>query len=590
MEHYQLLGILAIGFVFALLFGYITQRIGLSSIVGYLIAGFCIGSSTPGFIADTDLAFQLSEAGVVLLMFGVGLHFDLKDLLSVKTVAIPGAIAQSGIAAFFGTFIGTHLGLSFSSSLILGLGLAVASTVVLIRVLTDNNVIGTIQGNIAVGWLVVEDILTILILVILPTLAGVLLTDNQINNETLHIVKAAGLALLRLCALWVIVVEIGGRFIPWLLSKIAKTRSQELFTLAVLVMAFTTAVIAAYTFQASLALGAFLGGMVVGRTKMSHQAGADILPLKDAFAVLFFLSVGMLLNPRFIIEYPILIAACLGIVILIKPLTALIVVTILGYSPKTSLIVAASLAQVGEFSFILAQEAKRLGLAEDAVYNAIVVSAIVSITLNPTIFKQIPRFSAFLSKKEKIWKALSFFAERKSNKKNKIKKPDFSNLNRNVNEKTAIVVGYGPAGQKVSETLIENGINPTIIEMNIDTVINLTKKSISAVYGNSSKKEVLQAAGIDNASYLIITVPNLDVTTATASLASILNPDARILARSRFLNTEEYLKQIGVADIAFEEEEVSKGLAALVLDHLNKQRIKEAQEAAKENEDNNTIP
>jgi CPA2 family monovalent cation:H+ antiporter-2 len=356
------------------------------------------------------------------------------------------------------------------------------------------------------------------------------------------------------------------------LSKIAKTRSQELFTIAVLVMAFTTAVAAAFIFQASLALGAFLGGMVVGRSKLSHQAAADLLPLRDTFAVLFFLSVGMLLDPRFLLEYPILVIVCIAVVLIIKPLTALIVVTFLGYSPRTSLVVAMGLAQVGEFSFILAQEASRLGLADARVYNAIVITAIVSITLNPTMFKRIPKITAALKKNEKVWEFLNYFAQKKEKAKRKEPQKNLAAIKIEQNQKTAIVVGFGPTGQNIAQALIANNIKPVIIDMNIDTVINLTKKSISAVYGDCSKKEVLQAAGIAEASYLIITIPLLSITTATAALAAILNPQTRILARSRFLNSKAHLKQIGIAAVAFEEEEVSKGLTNLLLEDLEKQK------------------
>jgi CPA2 family monovalent cation:H+ antiporter-2 len=346
------------------------------------------------------------------------LHFDIQDLLSVKGVAIPGAIAQSFIAAALGTFAGLQLGLNLQSSLILGLGLAVASTVVLIRVLTDNETLSTVHGHVAVGWLVVEDIFTVLVLVLLPSLASILSSSGNIQSggaQTIEIIKAVGIALIRLGALWVIVMGIGGKLVPWILSKVAKTRSQELFTVTVLVLAFSIAVGAALIFQASLALGAFLGGMVVGRTKLSHQAGADMLPLRDTFAVLFFLSVGMLLDPKFLIQYPYLILACLAIVFIAKPFTALLVVTLLGYSTRTALTVAAGLSQVGEFSFILAQEAKRLGLAGDTVYNAMVICAIVSITLNPSLFRQVPRIERFLRKKEKIWKILNYISDKKGN-------------------------------------------------------------------------------------------------------------------------------------------------------------------------------
>ena len=567
--HYELLGILAIGLVFALILGFITQKIGLSSIVGYLIAGFCISSITPGFKADYEMAFQLAEAGVVLLMFSVGLHFDIKTLLSVKGIAIPGAIVQSIAATTFGTFIGMHLGLTLSSSLILGLGLAVASTVVLIRVLTDNNVIETVPGKVAVGWLVVEDILTVLILVILPSLAGILSVSGASadNAATITILKEVGLAVLRLGILWLLVMEVGGRFVPFVLSGIAKTRSQELFTIAVLVIAFMTAVVAALLFEASLALGAFLGGMVVGRTKLSDQAAADLLPLRDTFAVIFFLSVGMLLDPRFLLQYPVLVMVCITIVLIIKPLTALIVITLLGYSPRTSLVVAAGLAQVGEFSFILAQEAQRLKLVGPEVYNAIVITAIVSITLNPAMFKRIPKFASGLKKNEKVWNFLNYFAQKRERVKH-----ENAQVKVDQDQKMAIVVGYGPTGQSVTEALIANNIKPVIIDMNLDTVISLTQKSVSAVFGDCSKKEVLQAAGIAEASYLIITVPLLNITTAAASLAAILNRDTRVLVRARFLNSLAHLKQIGVKGIAFEEEEVSKGLTALLLEDLEKQK------------------
>ncbi|MDR3243463.1 MAG: cation:proton antiporter [Elusimicrobiota bacterium] len=578
MTEYGLLEILAIGFVFALIFGYITQKLGFSSIVGYLLAGFFIGPITPGFVADAAIASQLAEVGVILLMFSVGLHFDIQDLLSVKGVAIPGAIAQSFIAAALGTFAGLHLGLNLQSSLILGIGLAVASTVVLIRVLTDNEMLSTVHGHVAVGWLVVEDIFTVLILVLLPSLASILLSSSGAPQsggaQTIEILKAVGIALLRLGALWIIVMGIGGRLVPWILSKVAKTRSQELFTVTVLVLAFSIAVGAALIFQASLALGAFLGGMVVGRTKLSHQAGADMLPLRDTFAVLFFLSVGMLLDPKFLIQYPYLIIACLAIVFIAKPFTALLVVTLLGYSTRTALTVAAGLSQVGEFSFILAQEAKRLGLAGDTVYNAMVICAIVSITLNPSLFRQVPNVEKFLRKKEKIWKILNYISDKKGNLGNQKLIEAISPIH--SEGETAIVIGYGPTGKNVTKALIEHNIKPIIIDMNIDTVNSLNKESIAAVYGDSTKKEILKAAGIDKASYLIVTVPLINIVSETAALSTVLNPKTRILVRSRFLSSEAHLKQIGVAGIAFEEEVIGKSLTALLLEDLHRQKIQKS--------------
>ncbi|MDR1474631.1 MAG: cation:proton antiporter [Endomicrobium sp.] len=571
MHEYKLLEIMAIGFGLALTFGFITQKLGLSSIVGYLLAGFLIGPSSPGFIADTTLVFQLSEAGVILLMFGVGLHFKLDDLMSVKGVALPGAIIQSTIATVFTTFLTLKLGLNLQSALILGFGLAVASTVVLLRVLEDSDTVNTIHGHVAVGWLVVEDILTVLILVVLPSLS-LILSDSDTTSGSINILKAISIALLRIALLWVIVMKGGGKIVPWILSKIVKTRSQELFTLAVLVIAFATAVLAAFVFQASFALGAFLGGMVVGKSKLSHQAGADILPLRDAFAVLFFLAVGMLFDFKFLIEYPALILICLIIVLLIKPLTALITVSVLGYSPKTSLTVAAGLAQVGEFSFILAQEAKRLNLAGNEVYNAIVVCSIISITLNPSLFSKIPSLENYLKSKRTLWNILNFNVARRGDKnkqfvQNILPVEDFKA------QKNAIVVGYGPTGKQVVQALKEQNVKSIIVDINIDTINSLTAQGLSAIYGDSSQKEILFASGIKNANYLIITTPSLTSTLETATLASSLNHKTIILARARFLDYKENLKQAGVSQIAFEEAEVAKALTSLLLDDLENQSL-----------------
>jgi CPA2 family monovalent cation:H+ antiporter-2 len=370
-------------------------------------------------------------------------------------------------------------------------------------------------------------------------------------------------------------MKVGGRFVPWLLSKIVKTRSEELFTLTVLVIAFLTAVLAAVVFQASFALGAFLGGMVVGKSKLSHQVGADILPLRDAFAVLFFLAVGMLFDFKFVVEYPLLVCVCLVIVLLVKPLTAVFTVSVLGYSVKTALTVASGLAQVGEFSFILAQEAKRLNLAGDVVYNTIIVCSIISITLNPSLFKKVPAIEKFLHSRKKLWKILNFVVDRRRNKgsKNKEIVKNLLSTEEYLAKKTGIVVGYGPTGKKVTNALIKYDVRPIVIEINIDTVNSLSSQGQTVIYGDSAKKNILLAAGIRSADYLIITVPSLQVTLETASLASALNPKARILVRARFLDSKETLKQTGISGMVFEEEEVSNALTSLLLDDLEKQSL-----------------
>ena len=578
MHQYPLLEILAIGFTLALVMGYLAKRLGLSSIVGYLLAGFLVGPHSPGFAADIGLAMELAEVGVILLMFGVGLHFHLEDLLAVRGISLPGALIQSSAATLCGFAAAEACGLSVAEGLLMGMGLAVASTVVLLRVLTDNHMLDTVHGHVAVGWLVVEDILTVLILVLLPSLAvalnangggdgGVLAASAATSGaQWLPMLKAVGLALLRLGLLWVIVLVIGGRVVPWVLNHILRTRSQELFTLTVLVAAFATAVGAAVFFEASVALGAFLGGMVVGKSRVSHQAGADLLPFRDAFAVLFFLSVGMLLDPAFIVAEPGLILAALVIVLVVKPLTAIFVVSALGYSAQTGLVVGISLAQVGEFSFILASQAHALNIIGLQVYNVLVVCAIVSITLNPGTFRALPRIEAFLKKRKKLWALLNVRANRKA-RKIAVKKLTPA-LEHQVQDAQAIIVGYGPTGQSVLNALTGRDMPCAVIDMNVDTVNHLNQNGQRAIFGDSSKLDILKAAGLAKARYLVITLPSLEAATITAMIAREENPDLRILVRARFLNNRALLKSSGADAIVFEEEEVALALTNTVLDDV----------------------
>lgn len=579
MHNYPLLEILAAGFALALLFGYIAHRLKLSPIVGYLLAGYLAGPLTPGFVADPALAFELSEAGVILLMFGVGLHFKLEDLLAVKNVALPGAVAQSLASAVLGTAAGVMYGLPLEAGLILGMGLAVASTVVLLRVLEDGQMVNTVHGHVAVGWLVVEDIFTVLLLVLLPSLAGIFAEAGAGTGLDLFIVgKALGFALLNLAALWVIVLVVGGKVVPWLLTHIVRTRSQELFTLTVLVAAFATAVGAAEFFHASMALGAFLGGMVVGKTTLSHQAGADLLPLRDAFAVLFFLSVGMLFDPGFLLQHPELILLSIFIVLIVKPLVAMVVVTLLGYTPRTGLTVAFGLAQVGEFSFILASTALGLKMIPDTVYYVLVACALVSITLNPGLFRTIPRVEAALRRHPRLWNLLNARADAKAARSNTsaLAKAGLDTGSETEPQESGhaktfartIIVGYGPTGRSVDEALRANGVTTTIVEFNVDTVNDLTRNGRWAVFGDASRKEVLEAAGIGRADYLVLTLPQLEATLAAAATARNMNPDVRILTRARFLGEKRVLQQAGVNGIAFEEEEVAKSLADLVEQYI----------------------
>ena len=577
MHEYQLLEILAIGLALALLFGYLAQRIGLSPIVGYLLAGFLAGPQSPGFVADPSLANQLSEVGVILLMFGVGLHFDLNELASARKTIIPTMLLKAVVMITVGIVIASQVGFTFAEGVILGVGISVASTVVAMRVFSDNNLKGSVPEQLTVASLVVEDILMVLCLVLLPNLAGVLKGTEPLEFYPLLIIF--GTALLKLALLGGGVIIIGGRLVPWFLKKIARTHSQELFTLTILVVAFITAVGGSYFFNASFALGAFLGGMVVGKSETSHQAGANLLPLRDAFSVLFFLSVGMLFQPTFLFtEFQTVIITILAI-LLIKPLISLVSLLGFGYSVHAALLVGIGLGQIGEFSFILSQMAMSLGLISPDISGLFIVSAMGTITLNPLLFKAIPKIEAFLKSKPALWKFLSSPSEKKLKAKRPQNEIDLVKLEKPI---TAIVVGFGPTGKQITRILRRKGITPIIVDMNVDTVEDLDAIGIATIYGDASKSEVLLAAGLGTAQYIIITVPNAVATTAVAITAKALNPEVRVFARIRFLKDGEILDQMGIEGLAVEEREVATTLAQKLLVDLEHQQYLKQQAALKE--------
>ena len=404
MHDLSLIYTLAGAFAAAWVCGLLTQRLGLSPIVGYLLAGVLIGPHTPGFNGDVALAAQLAEVGVILLMFGVGMHFHLDDLMAVRRVAVPGALGQSAAALALSVAVAGAFGWPLKSGLVLGLALAVASTVVLIRVLTDARALSTPQGHVAVGWLVVEDILTVVALVLIPTLAAT-------PGDTVDLAGFAWLslvALAKLAALSALLLWGGARLLPRVMLLVTRLRSRELFTLTVLVMAITVAAGSYALFGASMALGAFLGGMLIGQSPVSRRAAADILPMRDAFGVLFFTSVGMLFEPAFLAREPMLTLACLGIVLVGKPLAALLIVALLGRPVRTGLTVAVGLAQIGEFSFIVSQLGRTHGLLDADGHNVLVACAILSITLNPLLFRNVGRMEAWLRGRPALWRALTW--------------------------------------------------------------------------------------------------------------------------------------------------------------------------------------
>lgn len=555
-----LLTTIAAAFAAAWVLGLITHRLGLSPIVGYLLAGVVIGPYTPGFTGDVHLAQQLAEVGVILLMFGVGLHFQLKDLLAVKRVAVPGALGQSLVATLATVAVFYLFGWPLKSTLVLGVAMAVASTVVLLRVLMDRGMLNTSHGHVAVGWLIVEDIFTVLALVLVPILATG--SADAAGGGGFSGIAAIGWAVLKLAALVAIVLLAGSRVVPWTLTQIAKLRSPELFTLTVLVLSVTIAVGSATIFGASVALGAFLAGMVVAQSPVSHQAAADALPMRDAFAVLFFVSVGMLFDPSFLIAHPLMVAAGLAIVLLLKPLAALVIVAVLGYPARTALTVALGLAQIGEFSFILAQSAREHGLMPDEGVNVLVATAMISITLNPLLFRSLPRIEAWAKRVPALWRMLNAGADRRAAGINAQAQPAIASGEGPL----ALIVGYGPVGRVVDALLRDAAFQTVVIDMNIDTVRSLTKAGHLAIFGDATRPDVLEQAGIRRAVHLVVTLPHTGAREALVTAARELNPGVEVTVRARYLAERESLQQAGANKIVFEEGEAGIALARHVLE------------------------
>lgn len=555
MHDYDLILTLTGGLGAALVLGYITHRVGLSPIVGYLLAGTLVGPYTPGFVADATLAEQLAEIGVILLMFGVGLQFHVEELLAVRRVAIPGAIAQSAVATALGAFLAHTAGWDWSAGLIFGMALAVASTVVLVRVLADNNDLHTEAGHIAVGWLVVEDLFTVLALVLLPALFGRATADMPLW-------AALGLTAVKVSALVAFTAVVGTRVIPRVLDYVEGTRSRELFTLTVLVVALGIAVGSALIFSVSMALGAFLAGMVVGRSDYSLRAASEALPMRDAFAVLFFVSVGMLLNPTALLDAPALVIGALMVVLLGKPLVALLIVWALRYPVRTALTVAIALSQIGEFSFILATLGRELGVLTSTTTNVLVAASITSIVLNPLLYRAIgpverriaarPRLHKLMNRGRPIPIDAGALETRRP--------PDPGHR--------AVVIGYGPTGRTVVDLLRDNQIEPTVIELNIATVRALRGRGVEAIYGDATRPETLVAAGVPSSGSLILGSAGMANSAEVIRIARRLNPKVRVLARAGYLRDVAALKAAGADTVYSGEGEVALAFIEDILETL----------------------
>ena len=530
----------------ALLFGYITQRLGLSPIVGYLIAGVAVGPYTPGLVADAHVAEQFAEVGVILLMFGVGLQFHVEQLLAVRRIAIPGALAQGAVATTLGALAARALGWAWSASVVFGLALSIASTVVLVRVLSDRKQLHTVAGHIAIGWLVVQDVLAVLVLVVLPALRS--------GSDPATLAVSVVAALVKVAALVAVVAIVGRRAIPVLLDRIAATRSRELFTLTVLALAIGLAVGSAALFGVSMALGAFLAGMVVGSSDYSLRAATDALPMRDAFAVLFFVSVGMLLNPAALLDHPWPIVAALAVVMIANPATAALVAWVMRYPARTIAIVALSLGQIGEFSFIVVTLARELGLVPAAALDAVVATAILSITINPLAFKTIEPLERWLAQKR-----ISAAAE-----------PDGLDVGAASSldpEGRAIVIGYGPTGRTVTRLLQENGISPTVVDLNIEAIRGLRDEGLSAVYGDARHPDTLVTAGLPHAATLIVSGADTGSPEIIKG-ARAINPKVHIFVRGGYLRDVPPLRQAGAEQVFSGEGEVALAMTEAVLRRL----------------------
>lgn len=543
---------IVIGIGLAFILGVIAQKLRVSPLVGYLLAGVIVGPGTPGFVADTALATELSEIGVILLMFGVGLHFSPKDLLAVKAIAIPGALGQIGLATAMGVGLAWGLGWSLGAGLVFGLALSVASTVVLLRALQERRLLETERGRIAIGWLVVEDLAMVLALVLLPTLAGLLRPDAAGEPvaalDSRALLMTIGLTLGKVTAFVVLMLVVGRRVIPWLLHYVAHTGNRELFRLAVLAVALGVAFGAATLFGVSFALGAFFAGMVLSGSDLSHRAAEESLPLRDAFAVLFFVAVGMLFDPMVLISHPLPVLATVFIILIGKSVVAYVIVRLFGHPRDTALTIAASLAQVGEFSFILAALGLSLGLLPREGQDLILAGAILSILANPFCFTLLDRFVARPK------------AEDTSNRVDPTPALVPTSLSNHV-----IVVGYGRVGSLVGEAFRRQNQPFLVMEDNPGRLEALKADGVEALPGNAASADVLGAANLQGASCLLVAIPNAFEAGQIVAQARKANPTLHIIARAHTDAEVTHLTELGASTVIMGEREIAKGMIAHLL-------------------------
>jgi monovalent cation:H+ antiporter-2, CPA2 family len=543
-HHTSLIAMLVFGFVLAFLLGALANRLRLSPLVGYLLAGVLAGPFTPGFVGDAEIAPQLAEIGVILLMFGVGLHFSLRDLMSVKNIAIPGAVAQIAVATVLGWGLSELMGWSHVEGLVFGFSLATASTVVLLRAMEERRLLDTRRGKIAVGWLIVEDLACVLALVLIPALAGAL--DGS-GESAGGIWKALALTFGKVAAFVAFMLIVGRKAIPWMLERIAGTGSRELFTLAVLAIAMGVAFGSAELFGVSFALGAFFAGMLLNESEFSHQAAQDSLPMRDAFAVLFFVSVGMLFDPNILIQHPWQVLATTLIIVFGKSAAAYVIVRAFGHPNSTALTISTSLAQIGEFAFIIAGLGLTLGILPKDGHSLVLAGALISIMLNPILFMGLDRWQA-----------------REDARALRDAPPEPAVVPMDIADH-AIVVGYGRVGSQLAKLLQARGVPLVVIEDDADLVARSRANGFLSIRGNAANPRVMDEAAPRRASMAVFAIPQALEAGETIARLKAINPSITVLARAHSDGQVKHLLEHGADAAVLAERELAYSLAEMVM-------------------------
>ncbi len=556
----DLIILLAVGFGLALIFGYLAVRLRLPPLIGYLIAGIIISPNTPGIVADIHLANQLAELGVMFLMFGVGMHFSLNDLLQVRRIALPGAILQIAVATLLGIGVSMIWGWSFGSALVFGLSLSCASTVVLLKALGDRGLLNSVNGKIAVGWLLVEDLVMVLVLVLLPATAALLGGEALAGSTDDNIWLTLGITLLKVVGFIAFMLIIGKRLVPMIMQFVARLGSRELFTLTVVAAAVSIAFGAYKIFGVSMALGAFFAGMVVKESDFSHRAEEETLPLREIFAILFFVAVGMLFDPRILVEQPVHVLAVIAIIMVGKTIAAMALVLFFRYPINTALTVGASLAQIGEFSFILATLGVSLKLLSLEGQNLILAGALISITLNSFVFSVIEPVQRWIRERSHLARLL----ERSGDPLAML--PD--EVSQDYLRDQVVIVGHGEVGRRITKQLMAEDIKVVIAEENREIVENLREKGIAAVSGMATDPGVLIQAHIQHARLLVLSPMDILDIHKIVDIAKTLNPEIQVLVCAESKEEAEVIRRDQIGEVYFAKEEMAKNMSNHILNQI----------------------